>query len=220
MAKAPSTKQEIISYYNNVISKAYSGKVGLHKERYTDNVKMDAPPIADFYVKKFMSIGEKYRFNETYEKGKWPKYEPMNAGRLTVNDVVNATCKESGANYNIVISIRDSSTKASETSTAKKPNDPIDKCGISVGTEDKNEYDHKSADVIYSAVKGTISDTKISENVNGIIINASVNASNGQLASLKIDWNVKVDMDFTYKMVSFSANATGTTHITYSDFRY
>ena len=219
-SKIPSTKEEIINYYNSVTAKAFKSKVGFYKERLTDNQNFDAnvaEDILETFVYKFMSIGEEHKLKRTYEKGNWEKYNLLTASKLTTADITNAKCTMSGSNYKIVINLKDSSSKASKSNPETQPNAPLDKCGICYGTVDKKEYDHKSAGVIYDAIHEKLKSAEVSEKCSNAVVTAVINPSNGQLISLKMEWNVYVEIN---KTILGSAKATGTSHVTFSDFKY
>ena len=219
-SKIPSTKAEIINVYNDAIRKAVNGKVGFKKYRISDNEVVPLKALEVFAsvkdkVYRFMGIGEENALNRVVEKGKWGEIAMLNVSRLTESDINNATCKKAGANYDIVIYLNDGSGSASKSNPVTQPNTPLDKSGICVGIKDVNEYDHKSATVIYDAVKGTYENSSVKESYLNAVVKATINSSTNQIVSLNVDWSLKVNIK-----IMINVDATADSHVKYSNFKY
>ena len=219
-AAIPEGTEAILAYYNDAVNKAYEAKVGFNKKRYTDSEQFDMSLALKAFkslVEKFVGIGSDNIYTESVTKGNWDsdsKHEYLRKATLTSSDLKSAEIKESGDNYIITLSVKGGSSvgnKSTKTTSA-----PIDKCGICVGDEDKNYYDHKTGPVIYSAIGGTYSAAKIEESYTNAKVYATVNAETGEISSLKVEFDISVAIDIGIG----KGTATGTTHVVYSDFAY
>ena len=217
----PTSQADILALYNDTVNDAYNKRVGYHKERITDNENLDAGVAFKTFkglVYKFMGIGADNKYTMDVSKGQWADDEPhryLRKSTLTAADLTGATCKQSGNNLVVTLNVKNGSTVGSANST--KASTPIDKCGICVGNEDKDYYDHKTGPVVYSAIGGTFSKAVVNESYNNAKVVATIDAATGHLVSLKVEYNIKMTID-TGSIGT--ANATGTTHITYSKFKY
>ena len=221
ITQAPATQAEILALYNSSVNTAFNSKVGFYKERVTDKENLDAGVAFKAFkslVYKFMGIGADNKYTETVTKGKWEseaKKHYLRKSTLAQTDITNATCTKSGANYLIVISVKGGSSVGS--ASKEITNAPIDKCGICVGTEDKGYYDHKTGAVIYDAIDDTFSKAVVNESYSNAKITATVDGATGHLVKIIIEYDIKTSID-TGSIGA--ATATGTTHITYSNFKY
>lgn len=216
---APKTVAEITDYYNNAVAKAVKAKVGFNKTRTSDNEKIDMPAILGFakgLIYQFMGIGPDNKYEESVTKGKWGDVSFLYNSKLTAADVTSATCTQSGANYVITLKLKPGSSAANKSNPTTPANTSLDKCGICVGTEDKGYFDHKTASVMYDAIAGTDANANISEKYSNAVVKATINAATGNIVSLTVDW----DMDVSMKVMGVSATATGSSHVTYKDFKY
>lgn len=219
--KAPQTKAEILAAYNNAVNSAYNAKAGFDKERYADNANLDAKgalsALTDV-VYTFMGIGEGNEYTEKVEKGKWDSDLPhhyLRKSTLTEADLTNATCKESGGKYTIVLSVKGGTSKGSKDEKFTKA--PIDKCGICVGDEDKGYYDHKTGPVIYDALDDIYGSAIIEESYNNAKVTAVVDAATGHIVSLTVEYDITCSINVG---IVGSGDATGTAHILYKNFKY
>ncbi len=217
---APSTKAEIIAVYNDAVNNAYNKKAGFKKNRYTDNAQFDMSLALKAFkslVEKFVGIGDENKYSETVTKGKWDedtKRYYLRKSTLTENEVESATVKEDGKYYIVTLNIVEGNSignKDTQTTSA-----PLDRCGICVGNEDKNYYDHKTAEVIYDAIAGTYEGASIKESYSNAKAVAKINAETGELVSLTVTFDITVGIDISIG----SGTASGTTHVQYSDFKY
>lgn len=216
----PKDGVETLNYYNSVIDKAVKAKVGYDKERMTDNEKMDgsvALQAMKSLVYKFMGIGAENKYSEKVEKGKWGDVAFITSSKLTASDVTSATCKVSGDNYVITLTLKDGKSSAGKSNPTTAPTTALDKTGICVGSEDKGYFDHKTASVIYDAIAGTYAGAEINEKYSKATVVATVNAKTGNLVSLVVEWNQEVTLS---KLAGMSATASGVSHVTYKNFKY
>lgn len=219
--KAPQTKAEILAVYNNAVNSAYNAKAGFDKERYADNEMLETKGALGAFkdlVYQFMGIGEENKYTEKVEKGKWDSDLPhhyLRKSTLTEADLTNATCKESGGKYTIVLNVKGGTSKGSEAEKFTKA--PIDKCGICVGDEDKGYYDHKTGPVIYDALDDIYGSAVIDESYDNAKVTAVVDAATGNLVSLTVEYDITCTIDVG---LVGSGNATGTAHILYKNFKY
>ncbi len=217
---APTTTAEIIALYNKAINSAYDAKAGFDKQRWVDNEKLDAGALINTFgdlVYSFMGIGAENKYIMNVEKGKWEpdvQHHYLRKSTLSAADVTSATCQLSGNKYAVVINVKGGNSTANKNS--KVTNAPIDKCGICVGDEDKSYYDHKTAAVIYSAIGSTFSGAKINESYSNAKITAAIDASTGHIVKLVITYDISVDLDVGIG----KGTATGTSHVTYTNFTY
>ncbi|MBR4452464.1 MAG: hypothetical protein IKS39_11570 [Clostridia bacterium] len=218
-AKAPETPAEVLAAYNEAVNGACSAKAGFSKERYTDNANYNMGVALNTFkslVEKFIGIGDKNKYSETVTKGQWADdtmHQYLRKSTLTEADIKNAACTKEGDLYVYTIDIKDGSSVGNKNS--KQSLNAIDKCGLCVGNEDKNYFDHKSGPVIYDAIGGTFESAEIKESYNSAKAVAKVDAD-GKLVSLTVTFNISVDISVPVG----NGTATGTTHVIYKDFKY
>ncbi len=216
---APATKEEIVTYYNTAVNKAYNAKVGFNKERYTDNEALNAGFLLKTFgdlIYSFMGIGAENKYTMDVTKGQWESDVPhhyLRKSTLSAADVTNATCTADGNLYTIKMGVKDGTSKASKSESWTKA--PIDKCGICVGDADKSYFDHKTAPVIFSAIGEVLSSAVIEESYSNARIVAVIDAATGNLVSLTVEFDINVVIE-----AAGGGNATGTTHIFYKNFKY
>ena len=104
-----------------------------------------------------------------------------------------------------------------ETKGTATCNAPLDKSGICVGDKDKHYYDHKRASVIYDAIDEVFGNAKVTEKYSGAVLTATVDAATGRLVNINIKFDIYVNVDLG---AAGKPTATGTTTVTYSDFKY
>ncbi|MBR0113160.1 MAG: hypothetical protein IJM02_05395 [Clostridia bacterium] len=217
---APQNTKEIIALYNTAVNNAYSKKAGFSKERYTDNANFDMSVALKPFkglVEKFVGIGEDNKYSEKVAKGNWDgdaKRHYLRKSTLSEADITSAKCEQDGGVYTLIINVKPGSSVGNKNQRSTSA--PIDKCGICVGKEDKNYYDHKTAEVIYDAIAGTYEGADIKENYKNAKIVAEIDAVSGELVGLTVTYDISVAIDIGIG----SGTATGTTHIIYKDFKY
>lgn len=219
-AKAPSSNEEIIAFYNEAVNNAFDKKAGFSKERYTDNENMDMSmalrPFSGL-VKQFVGIGSDNKYTETVTKGKWDddaKHHYLRKSTLSTSDITAAKCEEKGDNYIITLNVKGGNSHGGKSN--KFTNAPIDKCGICVGNEDKGYYDHKTGEVIYDAIAGTYEGAEVDESYKNAVVKAEINSKTNEIVSLTVEFNISVGIDISIG----SGTATGITHIKYTNFKY
>ena len=216
---APATKAEIIALYNSAVNSAFDAKAGFTKERYVDNDKMDMSATLKLFkslVEKFVGIGDENKYSETVNKGQWDsdaKKNYLRKSTLADADVTGADCKQDGNFFVVTLNIKSGSSAGGKDK--KFTNAPVDKCGICVGKEDKNYYDHKTGEVIYDAIEGTYASAKIDESYSNAKAVAKIDAT-GKLVSLTVTYDIAVAIDIGIG----SGTATGTSHILYKNVKY
>ncbi len=216
---APATTEEIITYYNNAVNKAYNAKVGFNKERYTDNEALNAGFLLKTFgdlIYSFMGIGIENKYTMDVTKGQWESDVPhhyLRKSTLSAADVTKATCTENNGKYTITMNVKGGSSKASKSESWTKA--PIDKCGICVGDADKSYFDHKTAPVIFSAIGEVLSSAVIEESYDNAKVVCVIDSATGNLVSLTVEYDINVVIDAVG-----GGNATGQTHIFYKNFKY
>ena len=234
-AKMPSTKAEIIKYYKDAAAKINSKKAGFEKRRSSVADKFEIPkafkiiPKLEELIKGFMGMG-----SEAYEmkvaKGKvgaleYPdasgtkrKYYHMSDVTLSESDVEKATCVKDGANYVITLELKDGKSAAGKGVTTVNKS-ALDRCGICVDDKDYDFFDHKTAEIMYDAIKSTASDTQIYEETDDCKLVAKINASTGNMVNLKVVFDLECNM--TINLVGkHSVEAEGTTTVEYKNFKW
>lgn len=219
-AAMPEEKADIIALYNKAIEKACDAKAGYSKDRYTDSAVFDMSLALKAFqglVEKFVGIGADNRYTETVAKGQWAtdtQHQYLRKSTLTEADVTNATCKEDGDYYVITLNIKNGSSQGDEGHTSSVAS--LDKCGLCVGNEDKNYYDHKSGPVIYDAIEGTYKGAKITESYSNAVAVLKISKDTMEIDSFTVNFNIKVGIDISIG----SGTATGASHVTYKNFKY
>ena len=196
---APSTKAEIVKYYNDAMNKLSSSKAGYTKKRTTSLSQLEGAdvimkiPVAADAVNDFLGVGDTTYTNKKGEA----KY--LTSAGLTEADVKNATCTPNGSTYTITLTLNDGKSSASES--GKSDNSPLKRSGLSVGTEDKKEYDYKSAVNIFTTLKVTEETdiTSVDETTSKTTITVTVDSATGKITSYKASWH----WDATLKGVKY-----------------
>ncbi len=217
---APSTNAEIVALYNSAVNSAVDAKAGFNKARYVDNESFDLDLALKAFkslVEQFVGIGADNRYTETVTQGKWdsdPKRAYLSKSTIAESDIKSATCTQDGNYYIVTLNIKDGNSHGGKSN--KYTNAPVDKCGICVGKEDKNYFDHKTGEVIYAAIGGTYAGADISESYNKAKAVAKIDAATGKLVSLTVTYNISVAIDIGIG----DGTATGVSHIEYTGIKY
>ncbi|MBP9987885.1 MAG: hypothetical protein KBT46_00135, partial [Ruminococcus sp.] len=224
-SNAPSSTADILNFYNNATAKANQAKVGFNKQRYADNASMPSLGIFSTFKDKiegFIGLGSN-KYNENIAKGNWAKdngtdkpFNFLDASKLTAGDVTSAKCVASGNTYTITLKLKNGSSSASKDNPTTQPNSALDKCGICTGVRDHDNYDHKTATIIYAAIKDVpaVNNVKVKESYSNATVTAVINASTGQFTSLSVDWSLRLNLSIV------DGDATGNMHVKYSNFKY
>ncbi len=210
---------EVLSYYKTATEKVVSAKPGYKKTRESKLNNYDAGVALNAFkslVFKFLGVGAENRYEETVVKGSLSasKFQSFNVSKLTAADVKSAKCVKSGSDYIVTININDGSSSISGGSNSKN-NSPLDKSVINIGTSDRAEFDHKTAQVVYDAIQGVASGAVINEKTNNIVLTATINASTGNIKKLIVSYRAVANLS---KIVGSKATLDATTTVTYSNF--
>ena len=217
--KLPGTVAEILAGYNAAVNGAVDTKAGFSKERYTDNANYNMGVALNTFkslVEKFIGIGDKNKYSETVQKGQWAddiQHQYLRKSTLTESDIKSAEVTEDADGYTLTLYIKDGSSVGNKNS--KQSQSSLDKCGICVGNEDKNYYDHKSGPVIYDAIGGTFESAEIKEGYSNAKAVAKLD-KDGNLVNLTVTFDISVDISVPVG----NGTATGTSHVIYKDFKY
>lgn len=198
-SSVPSTKAEIVKYYNDAMNKLSSSKAGYTKKRTTSLSQLEGADVimkikvAADAVNDFLGVGD-----TTYANKKGEAKYLTNAA-LTEADVKNATCTPNGSAYTITLTLNDGKSSASES--GKSDNSPLKHSGLSVGADDKKEYDYKSAVNIFTTLKVTEETdiTSVDETTSKTTITVTVDSATGKITSYKASWH----WDATLKGVKY-----------------
>lgn len=217
--KAPTDKAEILKIYNDATAKVVKNKVSYKKTRETKEGIYDAG-VALKAVKNivygFMGIGSENikTYDANKNDGNYSKY--LTASTLTPGDIDSATATlNDDGSYDVTIKVKPGSSYI-EGGSGEKLNAPLDKSGIAAGRDDKGYWDHKTAQVVYDAIKDVAGGAVIDEKYNNATIKAHIDP-NGNLTNLDVSY----DIDFNIsKVYGSSGHATGTTIVSYKDFKW
>lgn len=222
-SSAPQSKEDIIKYYNAATAKAFNAKVPFTKDRSTVEKKFEGGAaltgMKDI-VYKFMGVGDKNKFAKTVtaeDKDSYHKY--LKASTLTANDVTSATCKQSGDNYLITINVKDGSSSVSGGKVVSSNNSPLDRSGLACGDNDKDYWDHKTAENVMSAIDDVpgCGNANISESYKGAVINVVINAKTGNIVQLGASFSFAFNLE---KVLASKGTAEAATTILMKDFKW
>lgn len=222
-SKAPSTTAEVLNYYNTATKKVADKKLAFSKERISVEKKYEAGfALKQFKgtVYKFMGVGDDNKFVKNVTKEDADSYyKYFQASNLTASDVTSAKCTSSNGTYTITIALKPNSSEVKDGKVVKTGKTPLDKCGISAGEKDKNYWDHKSAENIYSAISQVpgCGSANISESYSGATVKAVIDSNTGNLKSLV----VKFDFNYNISNVMGSTGvAQGSSTVNMKNFKW
>ncbi len=218
----PTGVAQIVNYYNTATAKVASKKAAFNKTRTTTEKSYNAGAAlkaSKSIVYKFMGVGDENKFSKSITSADANEYNKyFKASKLTTSDVTSATCTKSGSNYTITLKIKDGSSSVKGGKVVSSNNAPLDRSGLACGENDKDYWDHKTAENVMSAISEVplCGSANISESYSGAVITAVVNASNGNLVSL----NAKFDFKFELSSVmGSSGTATATSVVNMTGFK-
>ena len=211
----PTGVAQIVNYYNTATAKVASKKAAFSKTRTTTEKSYEsgaALKASKSIVYKFMGVGDENKFSKNItaaEANEYNKY--FKASKLTTSDVTSATCTKSGSNYTITLKIKDGSSSVKGGKVVSSNNSPLDRSGLACGDNDKDYWDHKTAENVMSAISEVplCGSANINESYSGAVITAVVNASNGNLVSL----NAKFDFKFELSSVMGSSGTAAASSV-------
>lgn len=219
----PSTVADIVACYNKATANAFNKKAPFSKTRTTTEKAYKAGVALNAskdIVYKFMGIGDKYKYTKTVtaeDKDSYQKY--LQASKLTANDVTKATCTQSGSNYTITLYVKSGSSSVKGGKVVSSNNSPLDRSGLACGDHDKDYWDHKTAENVISAIAEVplCGKADIDESYSNAVITAVVNASTGNLVSLKASFNFKFALA---NVMGTTGNAEALTSISMTGFKF
>ena len=188
-SSVPSSPAEIISYYNTAMNKVISSKAGYTKKRTTVLGQLEGAEaimkidVAKQAVYDFLGVGD---LTYTNKKGE-AKF--LSQAALTAADVKDAKCTANGNIYTITLTLADGKSIANDSQ--KTDNAPLKRTGLFVGSDDKSEYDYKSAVNIYMGLKNSEDTdiTAVDETTSKTTVTMTVDSSTGKVTSYKASWH-------------------------------
>ena len=218
-SKVPSTAADIAAYYNAAVNKAVNSKAGFSKKRVTSISNLNGGKLMEMKivvdtVNDFLGVGT---INYKNTKG---KVGEISKASLSANDISSPTCKQSGNNYVITMTLKNGTSKAS--SAGKSDSTALARTGLYSGVGDKKAYDYKNAGNIFDGINNAdgASVESVVENSKNIKITATINSKTGNLVSLHIsyDWDVALTK-VKYTIVTIkSATGDAKTSVDFTNF--
>ena len=207
-SKVPSTAADIAAYYNAAVNKAVNSKAGFSKKRVTSISNLNGGALLKIKlvvdtVNDFLGVGTQ---NKSYAKG---KIGEISKASLTANDISSSTCKQSGDNYVITMTLKNGTSKASKA--GKTDSTALARTGLYSGVGDKKAYDYKNAGNLYDGINNAdkASVEAITENNKNIKITATVNSKTGNIVSLHVSYDWDVSLTNVKYSVATISTATG-----------
>lgn len=218
-SKVPSTAADIAAYYNAAVNKAVNSKAGFSKKRVTSISNLNGGKLMEMKivvdtVNDFLGVGT------TNYKNTKGKVGEISKASLSANDISSSTCKQSGDNYVITMTLKNGTSKAS--SAGKSDSTALARTGLYSGVGDKKAYDYKNAGNIFDGLNNAdgASVESVVENNKNIKITATINSKTGNLVSLHIsyDWDVALTK-VKYTIVTIkSATGDAKTSVDFTNF--
>lgn len=215
----PTTEEEILTYYNTATANAANAKVAFSKTRSTTEGSYDAGVVLKTFkglVYQFIGIGADNVYTKDVARNDENYSRYLKASTLTKSDIKEASIKQSGADYIITIKVKDGGSSITDGKNFKN-NSPLDKSGIGVGMNDKDYYDHKTAENVYDAIDEVGSEATIVEKYSGAVITATVDSATGNLKGMTVKYDISFDIS---KVLGSGGTATGTTTVEYKSFKW
>lgn len=218
-SKVPSTAADIAAYYNAAVNKAVNSKAGFSKKRVTSISNLNGGKLMEMKivvdtVNDFLGVGT---INYKNTKG---KVGEISKASLSANDISSPTCKQSGNNYVITMTLKNGTSKASKA--GKSDSTALARTGLYSGVGDKKAYDYKNAGNIFDGLNNAdgTSVESVVENSKNIKITATINSKTGNLVSLHISYNWDVALTkVKYTIVTIkSATGDAKTSVDFTNF--
>lgn len=220
-SNAPSSKADIIKYYNTAMNKVVSSKAGYTKVRHTDLTKLEGAEaimkiqIAADAVNDFLGVGDTKYVNKKGEA----KF--LSQAALTEADVKDAKCVPNGNIYTITLTLADGKSVANDSQ--KTDNASLKRSGLFVGADDKSEYDYKSAVNIYMGLKNS-EDTDIKavdETTSKTTITIKVDSKTGNIQELSASWHWEAALEkVKYTIISVSGTGIADSSVKITGFQF
>ncbi len=218
-AEAPTETADILKLYNDATAKVAKVMPQFSKKRASVAKTYEAGIALKTFkglVYQFMGIGDEHIFNETISAKADNYSKHFLASSLTAADVTSASCTaDADGNFTVALSIKGGNSQVIGGSD-EIINAPIDRSGISAGRNDKDYYDHKTAQNVYDAIDDVASGAVIMEKYSNAKLTAVIDAE-GNLESLKVTFDLEFDIS---KVYGSSGHATASTEVTYSSFKW
>jgi len=229
---APVSEAEILDYYKSAVLKVNESRAGFMKTRVTEESDSIAPVVfstAQGIINDYMGIGPDNLYTATTNKGtlggeikddadgNLRTYYYLSPVELSEKDIKTASCEKVGDAYVITLELNDGQSFAG-AGLATVNNSALDRCGLCVGDRDINIFDHKTAEIMYSAVQGTYANAQIDEKTKKCKVVAKVNAASGEMLSLKVTYELECNVKIDTLENNLVTTAAGTTTVIYDDF--
>ncbi len=217
--KTPMKKSEILELYNDATAKAAKKEISFNKKRETGDETYSAGLALKAFkgtMFKFMGIGEDNIYTKEVEKNDAFYSRYLKASGLILDDITDAACIIDGdGNSKVTIYVKEGASSIVNGGSLKI-NAPLDKCGISTGEDDKDYYDHKTAQIIFDAIDEITDKATVKESYKNAVIKATVD-DDGRLKSLTVTFDISCDISQVY---GSNSRVSGTTTIRFSDFSW
>ena len=212
----PQTKAEILKLYNSAVTQAAERRASFTKTRKTEkDYYHDSPLLKPFksYVVDFMGLDQEKSSSVTSGTEHYERY--LQKAKLTEADVTSAEFKPDGNGGGTITLHVKSGHSSIDGGSDSVYVAPIDRSGIAVGTDDRSEWDHKTARNAYAAIADTYAGVKVEEDYDNAVIRAQVD-KDGALTGLNADF----DLHFVIsKILGSTGDAKAHTTVRYTDFR-
>ena len=218
-SKVPSTAADIAAYYNAAVNKAVNSKAGFSKKRVTSISNLNGGKLMEMKivvdtVNDFLGVGT------TNYKNTKGKVGEISKASLSANDISSPTCKQSGDNYVITMTLKNGTSKAS--SAGKSDSTALARTGLYSGVGDKKAYDYKNAGNIFAGLNNADGDSveSVVENNKNIKLTATINSQTGNLVSLHTSYDCDVALTkVKYTIVTIkSATGDAKTSVDFTNF--
>ena len=217
--EAPTETADILKLYNDATAKVAKVMPQFSKKRASVAKSYEAGIALKTFkglVYQFMGIGDEHIFNETISAKADNYSKHFLASSLTAADVTSASCTaDADGNFTVSLSIKGGNSQVIGGGS-EVINAPIDRSGISAGRNDKDYYDHKTAQNVYDAIDDVAAGAEIKENYSNAKLTAVIDAE-GNLESLKVTFDLEFDIS---KVYGSSGHATASTEVIYSSFKW
>lgn len=207
-SKIPSSAADIAAYYNAAVNKAVNSKAGFSKKRVTSISNLNGGALMKISlvvntVNDFLGVGT---IDYKNTKG---KVGEISKASLSANDISSPTCKQSGDNYVITMTLKNGTSKAS--GSGKSDSTALGRTGLYSGTGDKKAFDYKNAGNLYTGINNAdgASVESITENNKNIKVSATINSKTGNLVSLHVSYDWDVSLTNVKYSVAKISTATG-----------
>ena len=200
-AKKELSAADILNIYNSATKKAADKKVAFSKSRSTAEKSYNAGVALKAFkslVYQFMGVGSDNKFTKDVTSADADSYyKYFLASSLTQGDLAAApVCKDNGSSYTITLKLKDGSTAVTNGKVTQNAKTALDKSGIACGENDKDYWDHKSAQNIYAAIDDVpaCKNATIKERYNNAVITMNV-TKDGKITSMTANFDFHVDID-------------------------